>query len=241
MKNHFTKISGKQKRAETLVEVIMAIFIILIGSGAATVLIVSSMQANTFNKDNLVGMNLAVEGMEAVRIIRDTNWIKFSYDKANCWNMHPDTTVGDNCLDPNNIIAADNYTINLNPTNYSWTLTSEGIPLDLKNLDAASNENYRMVFIDTDDGFDSNSNGVLTDDTDLMVSKEGANLAFTQALMPETGQTRFYRMITISYPNAPDMDIMNVESLVQWRTSSAVVHQVKLSSSLTNFNRVKVN
>ncbi len=220
----------------------MAIFIVVIGSGAATVLIVSAMQANTFNKDNLIGLNLAAEGMEAVRIIRDTNWIKFSYDKANCWNMHPDKLSGDTC-DGANQIPAGNYTVDLNPINYSWTLTSEGagnsLDLATEGLEV-SNDNYRMVFIDLDDQFDSNSNGDPTDDTDLMVSRTGANTAFTQGLLPETGSTRFYRMIKISYEGA-DNDIMNVESLVQWRTSSAMVHQIHLSGSLTNFNRVKVN
>ncbi len=230
MKNLLKSIRHSQRKADTLVEVIMAIFIVVIGSGAATVLIVSAMQANTFNKDNLIALNLAVEGVEAVRNIRDTNWIKFSFDKARCWNMHPDSATGDDCLAPN-LIEAGAYTVDLLPDTYSWTLTYEGTPLDLNGNETA-NYDYKLVFIDLDEEADSNSNGSDLDDTDLMISREAATM------LSPTGETRFYRMVNISYP-APD--VMNVESVVQWRTSSPVLHQIRIFSSLTNFNRVKTN
>lgn len=215
----------------------MAILIVVIGSGTATVMIVSAMQANTFNKDNLVALNLAVEGIEAVRSIRDTNWIKFGYDKANCWNMKPEMLAGADCTNLTNLIEADEYTVDLNPNNYSWTMTAKGTALDLAadGLEE-SNDEYRLVFIDADDDTDTNSNGDNLDDTDLMISRQ----AVTNASETQTGETRFYRMVTVSYTGLDD-DVMLVDSLVQWRTSSMVVHQIRLSSSLTNFNRVKVN
>ena len=72
-----------KRKAETLLEVIIAIFVVALGTTTASTLIISAIQANTFSKDNLVALNLAVEGIEAVRNIRDTNWLKFGFDKEN--------------------------------------------------------------------------------------------------------------------------------------------------------------
>lgn len=232
--NKPTKTGYGKKTADTLIEVIIALFVLVIGSGAATVLIVSSLQANTFSKDSLVGLNLAVEGIEAIRNIRDTNWVKFSYDKENCWNMEPDTASGDPCTSVSgNLIEASNYTVDLNTSNYTWGLTDKGS--NLLNLDGgtpANNDPYKLYYIDLDSSLDSDGNGTKTDDKDLHVS-------LTAAGGTDTGESKFYRMVSVTY-DAVDPNIMNVESLVQWE-AGPIVHQIKLTSSLTNFNRIKVN
>jgi len=104
------------RRAESLVEVIISIFIVAMGSGVATSLIISALQSNSFSRDNLIATNLAVEGIEAMRAIRDANWLKFSSDKEKCWDMRPEGTF-DNCeaLTPTHKIEDGNYIIDLNP------------------------------------------------------------------------------------------------------------------------------
>ncbi len=227
-----TKNRYGKKTADTLIEVIIALFVLVIGSGAATVLIVSSLQANTFSKDSLVGLNLAVEGIEAIRNIRDTNWVKFSYDKENCWNMLPEKASGDDCTSALNLIDKSNYTVDLDTSNYTWGLTDEGISnsLDLEGATATTNDPYKLYFIDLDDSYNSDNQGTASDDHDLFVSDDIGGTS-------NTGESKFYRMVSVTYPNA---DTMNVESLVQWK-AGAIVHQIKLTSSLTNFNRIKVN
>lgn len=235
--NKSTKTGYGKKTAETLIEVIIALFVLVIGSGAATVLIVSALQANTFSKDSLVGLNLAVEGIEAIRNIRDTNWVKFSYDKENCWNMLPEKASGDDCTSGSgNLIDASNYTVDLDTSNYTWGLTKTGSvgasDLDLEGATATTNAPYKLYFIDLDNSYNSDNQGTALDDHDLFVSNDIGGAS-------NTGESKFYRMVSVTY-DAADPNIMNVESLVQWKAGS-LVHQIRLTSSLTNFNRIKVN
>lgn len=60
----------------TLLETVAALFVILIGIVAALVLIISSSSAARKTEDRLVAANLAREGIEIARSIRDTNWLQ---------------------------------------------------------------------------------------------------------------------------------------------------------------------
>lgn len=218
----------KQRPAESLVEVILALFVVSVGAGAATVLIVSSIRANSFSKDNLVALNLAVEGVEAIRNIRDTNWVKFAYDKENCWYMKPEMGSTNSCTNAGNKIADGYYTIDLNPENYSWGLNMvpSGSKLDLS-TNSTANDDYRLHFLDI-----NNTDGL--DDHDIYVSEN----THTSALPPVTPgeESKFYRMVTVEMNDPAKNDAMTVTSLVQWRDGSAV-HKVQFSSTLTNYNR----
>lgn len=231
-----------QKPAESLVEVVIAVFVVALGSGAATSLIINAIQANSFSKDSLVALNLAVEGIEAMRDIRDTNWIKFGYDKANCWNVLPGSVSapGFDCTAAANKIgvgaASTYYSVDLNPTNYSWSLpTKIDNALDLSTPLLATNDRYRLGFVDL--------NG--TGDKDIYVTAP----FITSTVLPtvgfagsSSGDSKFYRMIEISYDGsgdpatAPLPDVMNVTSTVQWLQNG--VHTVELSISLSNYQKV---
>ncbi len=212
-------------------EVIIAIFMVAMGSAAATSLIVSAMHSNNFSRDNLVALNLATEGMEAMRNVRDTNWLKFGYDKENCWNLRPGMPPGTDCNDADKLIFPDAYAINLNPQNYSWELSENvGVNLDL-NEDEPTNEDFRLAYIDVTPG-DSDGDGNNANDQDLFVTKDFiADLGLIS-----TGDSIFYRMVETSYygENREDADRMQVHSLVQWR-SSGIVHQVSLKTTLSNY------
>jgi type II secretory pathway pseudopilin PulG len=78
--NRQTKNSG-----ETLIEVLIAVTIfstVLIGALTALSKSISSLSKT---KNRIVALNLAREGVEAVRSIRDTNWIKYSGDRDAKW------------------------------------------------------------------------------------------------------------------------------------------------------------
>jgi hypothetical protein len=207
--------SFRKRSAETILEVIMALFVVATGSATATSLVVNSLQSNSFSRDNLIGLNLAVEGVEAVRNIRDTNWLKFGYDKTNCWNVMPGLAVTD-CSSAS-AISAGNYTLSLDPATMSWSLaaiTAGG--LDLTNGNPATNSNYLLY---------NNANSLYV------------------ATQPGNTPSRFYRMITISYPPpatpAKGQTQMTVTSTVQWK-AGALTHQVVLRTILTNYQKVKV-
>jgi len=184
------------------------------------------------SKDSLVALNLAVEGVEAVRNIRDTNWIKFGYDKENCWDMKPNTTSADSCLSVNNKIANVNYTVDLDPETYKWDLSDKASDtLDLESGTAIVNEKFRLKFIDVTAG-DSDGNGNALDDPDIYASD-----AVWSGHSDPGEDSKFYRMVNITPQGG---DTLSVVSLVQWRAGN-VVHQIELNSTLTNFNRTKVN
>ena len=224
---HFSKQSG-MKKTESLVEVIMAIFVVAMGSAVATSLIVSALQSNAFSRDNLIALNLAIEGVEAVRSIRDANWVKFSYDKAGCWNMRPEVT---DCKDPTaKQIAQGNYTIdvNLSPNDYRWAIPNASLPaiLDL-NVSGNGNDPYQLWYYDINAADGAGSHDILAS-----LSSSGAT---------KNDESRFYRMIQINYPatGLPADQEMDVISTVQWK-AQGVTHQVVLTSKLTNYQKVKV-
>jgi len=238
MKFSFSTISRKflrkRRPGETLIEVIMALFVVAVGSAAATSLIVTAIQANSFSRDNLIALNLAVEGIESMRNIRDTNWLRFGFNKEDCWNINPAETA---CTPLSDTIVAGDYTVDLNPNTFQWTLTqvvSGGLDLS----DAVSDADYRLNYIDVDPtGLDSDGNGTVGDDPDLYVSK-GAILLISG--LTDTGESKFYRSIIVSYPaTCPQANqCMDITSLVQWKVGNRV-DRVQLRSFLTDYDKVK--
>lgn len=69
-------INKNNKKGFTLLEVIIAIFIITIGITGAVNLINYSISNTIVSRSQVVAVNLAQEGLEVVRAIRDTNWLE---------------------------------------------------------------------------------------------------------------------------------------------------------------------
>ena len=75
MINIIKKIINKNKRRGfTLVEIIVVLFIISLGLVGVLTLIVQNIQSQSYNKNNLIAYQLAQEGIELVRKVRDSNW-----------------------------------------------------------------------------------------------------------------------------------------------------------------------
>ncbi len=67
---------NKNKKGFSLMEVIIAIFVITIGITGAMSLITYSISNVAISKSKIIAVSLAQEGIEVVRNIRDTNWIE---------------------------------------------------------------------------------------------------------------------------------------------------------------------
>lgn len=67
----FQKIN---KKGQGILEVMIAIYVFIIALVSIMNLVVFNIQINDLNADFLVASNLAREGIEAVRSIRDSNW-----------------------------------------------------------------------------------------------------------------------------------------------------------------------
>ena len=93
----------KSESGFTLIEVISAIFVFTLGILAIMVLIDQSIAFSDQVKSKLIASYLAQEGIEIVRNIRDSNWIK----KAPSWDSG--LSVGDYEADYQSL-AVSNYT-----------------------------------------------------------------------------------------------------------------------------------
>lgn len=232
MKN-FVKNWGvrwKKRAAESLVEVILALFVVVVGSGAATSLIIAALRSNQFSKDNLIALNLAVEAIEGVRSGRDTSWLRSGFNKEDCWNAFdpPACTIH---------LPAGYYPLYVNPNDYTFSSSASNpptFPLDLETGAAAENEKYRLGWVDLDDSVDSNNDGDFENDPDFYVlNTEIAGLG-----LPNAGESKFYRMVEISYPDTFDpatAEVMDVRVLVQWEQNG--VSEVELFTTLTNYQK----
>lgn len=79
-----------------LVEAMISITILLMVSATAITLLILANQAIRFNAHSLEAGWIAQEGINGVRGLRDTNWIRFSYDKELCWASISSTCPGSN-------------------------------------------------------------------------------------------------------------------------------------------------
>ena len=229
------KIYYKKRRGDSLLEILISLFIVALGTAAATELVVNATRSNSYSKSTLVALNLAVEGVEAVRNIRDSNWLKYSYDKDHCWNMKPEMNSTDPCtLD--SLVAAGNYTVDLDIAKMKWYLKDYGSVLDMVNNPTGDFSDYnlkkaKITFNGSDKTMYLSANGMTS-----------STCAVPDCFIdPASPSSQFYRMVSINYsPSTPDAaEQMRVSSLVQWMESGRP-QQVKIETLLTNYNRVKV-
>lgn len=77
----------------SLIEMLLVIFIVAVGLVGVSQLVVQSLQSQHISERTVVAYQLAQEGIELVRYIRDTNWLT----PGNSWNdgLEP----GDYCID----------------------------------------------------------------------------------------------------------------------------------------------
>jgi type II secretory pathway pseudopilin PulG len=238
--NRLKNPEKRKLRGETILEVIIALFIVATGSTAATSLIVNSMQSNGLSRDNLIALNLAVEGLEAVRDIRDTNWLRFNFNKTQCWNEWPDTTSCDGSL-----IGDARYNPHFDPGTMKWTFKLSGlssIPDDL-----TTNSNSCLYYYDLDKTKEidpsMDDDDVIDNDRDIIDDNYTPSASGNILKLSCSG---FYRIVNIAYTAGTGSPIlaanateMTVTSIVQWKTNGRV-SQVRLTTKLTNYQKVKV-
>ncbi len=72
------KFRSSGEKSFTILEVMMAIFVLTIAVGASYILIQQTLIAVSLTQSKLIASYLTQEGVENVRNIRDTNWINGS-------------------------------------------------------------------------------------------------------------------------------------------------------------------
>ncbi len=140
---HF-KPQQENQSGQTLIETLVAAFILVMGITAALGLATYSLNATSNIRHQTVGLGLAREGIEVVKNMRDTNWLKLTLDR-NCYDFMdatPDQLCYKNWLDADSVGGFDlsagenyvlNFDVNSNPNRPpAWSLVeSTSFGLDL--------------------------------------------------------------------------------------------------------------
>jgi type II secretory pathway pseudopilin PulG len=239
----------RNNKGETLAETIIALSILAVGITSSSAIMVNSTRNLTNAKNRVVAVNIAREGIEAMRNIRDTNWLFYSDRRRQCWNHDPSVGTCDPA-DPSHIIEPGHYVIykrndeswRLVPADSNWSTDTDG---DTNPYNDLNPNLMRLSLTDIDASLDSDGDGDSTNDFDMYNHLNGT----TDPLGTEARGTTFTRSIFIeylandgtdySYPDAVwdpiDKDVLNrmrVTSTVEWTHGST--HTAELTTIITD-------
>lgn len=163
-----------RSKGETILEVLVAVVMLSSILISAFTILNRAISTNVNVKNRVIALNIAREGIEAVRNVRDTNWLKYSGDKREkwlCWDA-----PGVDCDDGVSVLTFDdaidftdgsgykamivdfNETYNryfICQTNENGNCTGDG--LADQNLDLTTNDdphpNYRLFWDDMNERY----------------------------------------------------------------------------------------
>ena len=204
------------KKATSVVEAMVVLLIIVSWVVWMYQVFWNSKKLSDSTANKIQAISMAREWIEAMKNIRDTNWLLFSSDTTNCWNV-------------------DNYN--------SHCVWDNGTSYDIKKnsykiFQKADNRWYLSKKNTSETSF---SKSAYRDEMKVWLD---SNWFFTQTWIVSEISPIFTREIQISYlkdnnsvwnSNDPKM---KVKSIVQWVDSSSTqVHKVEFTSILTNYKK----
>ncbi len=113
----------RSRLAESMIETIISITVIALASAAALSMLRTSLIGNSVIGEKLQAIELAMEGLDAVQNIRDTNYLLFPDDTDTCWDKLG-LTATSTCSSATEISDTDYYllqTFDSDPK-YRWDL-----------------------------------------------------------------------------------------------------------------------
>lgn len=205
----------KNKKGETLIEVIAALTSLVLAGLAAMTVILSAMGSTAISKEYLMAQNFAREGVEGVVNIRDTNWLLYSSDKQNCWDLirstQNDGTLFTNCSIQTKMSAAGNYVL-ATDTQGKLYLESRDPPV------SSNNSLFGIVY------------GIVPSSASNLYSQNSASFITPAEIQPTP---KFYRAITFI---KKDADTYQVTVTVLWKNKSTE-NKYELTSIMTNYEK----
>jgi len=219
MENNIYKL--RSQKAFSLAEVVIAIFVIGITTTASFLMTTSSIRSQIVGQDYSIAISLAREGLEVVRGIRDTNWLRYSgsrraasgdpgrdhwndgFDGVDTVTPVPNNDYNSEAVGLGNTLTEDeNYTI-VEASNYF-------VPVwDYNNVDLDLRYVWGLKFIDNndldDDGDDPDELYPTTDEYLVHTTSTGLYIQNGTGTPPALGEsTKFYRVIDIRYQESYD-------------------------------------
>ena len=156
-----------RNRGDTILEVVVAMVILSSILISTFSILNRALETNIDVKNRIIALNIAREGFEGVRNLRDTNWLKYSGDRRAKWLCRDSTSDRDTCSGGGNqqidTIDADGkyYTIDYDasPNNTRYYLDTADYNLDL-DLTSPNDQSDYLLYIDSaNDRYTHNPSG----------------------------------------------------------------------------------
>ena len=206
-------------KGETLAETVIALMILSIGITFSGTILATSLKNVSSSKNRVIAVNIAREGLEAVRNIRDTNWLKFSGNRRDCWHHLPGP-LPDSC-DGSTPIPTGEFIV-YKDKNQRWRLR---VREQVREFDSS-----RLFLMDMDPNFDTDGDRNAVNDRDIYNHELTADRSPLGGGEDPLGyeraeQSLFSRVIMIDYLNnenltpaemGGDFNRMAVTSVVTW-------------------------
>lgn len=178
----------KNQQGQTLIETIVAAFILTMGIGAALGLANYSLGVSTNIRNQTIAMGLAREGIEVVKNIRDTNWLRDTLSN-NCYNHVPGQESANNAFCYKNWLNPGNGGQDMNPG-------VGGVRTFIIQFDITQSQPWRIIPSSSNFGLTASTGGT-TGISELFYDSMNPVLA-------STATSRFARKITVSGNNSFD-------------------------------------
>jgi len=199
-----------------LIELIIAVGVITVGMFSVWALFISNFNGEQEAKARIIGVNLAREGVEAVKNIRDTNWLGTDSNKEDCGDGLNELCLWDEGLDEGTFILAN-------------------LLDDVKNLslDDSVNDIDSAVLYQGSDGFYSSDNSGTPTTYHRLIT-------ITTICCKDVVQGGDLACDDTDFANCEDGGTFNlkigidVESYVQW-TASGVQRDITVRDKLFNW------
>lgn len=191
------------KKGETLLEILIALTVITMASAAAASAVMSAVQSVSMSRNYLIAQNLADEGIEAVKNVRDTNWMKYPTQK-DCWLNLDQTT----CSTTSTLTdTAKGYAAAYDLASSRWILTAQ-TKLNSSPTLAGTDYNYSLKFNK------GNKFCYATDGTGSNTSGGSGPCFMLTVASPDTSVPVFYREIRVLSP--PTGTSVTIQITVKW-------------------------
>ena len=228
--NLFFKNKTKS-RGETILEVLLAVAALTMVLTAAFTVLSRATATNQNIKNRIIALNLAREATEAVRNVRDTNWLKYSGERREKWlcqdsNISTSACQGDvSTTMPT--IADGTYSVEFDDANTRYYLILRD---DDTVIDPASSLGDSPSFEDKYALFVQDSNGRL--------ASNSLDASGTTRLV----QSPFFRQVRLKIENNPVCGSNNcietkliVAVYIYWREDNGQVQSLSTETHLFDF------
>lgn len=254
--NQRDKYGPDSQSGQTMIETLAAIFILVMGITAAVGLAVFAYSSSTNVTKQIIATGLAREGLEAVKNMRDTNWLKLTINR-DCYNF-ASTPVGSIApaaqICPGEISGGVCCYKNWVNNGGLWGNPNQPDKGYNFNLNAGGNPTTYTIYADFDAGHKTWNFTPAVSNFGLNIDSNTSGMSFSGFYVPNAsgpdGSSDYYRKIIITPITAPPFNVadygpkLRVVSQVWWTDKKCPRHpdwqddgkcSVQLEMELTNW------